>query len=301
MQALSRAPDRAHRSRRSWWRWARRAASLLLGTDASVASLRGRVHRYRGLPLVVTYHPAYLLRTLPDKAKAWEDLLSRAVDHRSLAGAAPRNRSSSRRSRRQACNGASRPYFASRATPGPRARCTEDTCRESSLSVCCPRRAFARRLRLQRPATPGRGHQGGLVGSGQPVPAPRRSRAEPRQHRQGLRGAGSRCAHRGDQRARQRRLDPGHAGARQRSGGLRQVPGGAEPAHERAVAAAGGRRRTIPTSSPIRSSATCSRSSKARRTASPSHASDTSTRCRSTTPRCARSRPTSRPCCSRWR
>ncbi|MCC6193266.1 MAG: uracil-DNA glycosylase [Burkholderiales bacterium] len=51
------------------------AASLLLGTDASIASLRGRVHRYRGVPLIVTYHPAYLLRSLPDKAKAWEDLL----------------------------------------------------------------------------------------------------------------------------------------------------------------------------------------------------------------------------------
>jgi DNA polymerase len=33
------------------------------------------VHRYRGVPLVVTYHPAYLLRTLHDKAKAWEDLV----------------------------------------------------------------------------------------------------------------------------------------------------------------------------------------------------------------------------------
>ena len=51
------------------------AASLLLGTDATIASLRGRVHRYRGLPLVVTYHPAYLLRNLPDKAKAWEDMV----------------------------------------------------------------------------------------------------------------------------------------------------------------------------------------------------------------------------------
>ena len=51
------------------------AASLLLGTDASIASLRGRVHRYQGRPLIVTYHPAYLLRTLPDKAKAWEDLV----------------------------------------------------------------------------------------------------------------------------------------------------------------------------------------------------------------------------------
>ena len=51
------------------------AASLLLSTDATIGSLRGRVHRYRGVPLVVTYHPAYLLRSLPDKAKAWEDLL----------------------------------------------------------------------------------------------------------------------------------------------------------------------------------------------------------------------------------
>ena len=51
------------------------AATTLLDVDASIASLRGRVHRYRGVPLVVTYHPAYLLRNLPDKAKAWEDLL----------------------------------------------------------------------------------------------------------------------------------------------------------------------------------------------------------------------------------
>ena len=51
------------------------AATRLLGTEASLASLRGRVHRYRDIPLIVTYHPAYLLRTLPDKAKAWEDLL----------------------------------------------------------------------------------------------------------------------------------------------------------------------------------------------------------------------------------
>jgi DNA polymerase len=42
--------------------------------------MRGRVHRYRGVPLIVTYHPAYLLRNLPDKAKAWEDLcLARAT------------------------------------------------------------------------------------------------------------------------------------------------------------------------------------------------------------------------------
>ena len=51
------------------------AATLLLGTDASIASLRGRVHRWQSIPLVVTYHPAYLLRSLAEKAKAWEDLL----------------------------------------------------------------------------------------------------------------------------------------------------------------------------------------------------------------------------------
>lgn len=51
------------------------AASLLLGTDTSIASLRGRVHHYQGIPLIVTYHPAYLLRTPVDKSKVWEDLL----------------------------------------------------------------------------------------------------------------------------------------------------------------------------------------------------------------------------------
>jgi len=50
------------------------AVQALLNTEASIASLRGRLHRYQGVPLVVTYHPAYLLRSLPDKAKAWEDL-----------------------------------------------------------------------------------------------------------------------------------------------------------------------------------------------------------------------------------
>jgi uracil-DNA glycosylase len=51
------------------------AATRFLGTEASLGSLRGRVHDYKGTPLVVTYHPAYLLRSLPEKARAWEDLL----------------------------------------------------------------------------------------------------------------------------------------------------------------------------------------------------------------------------------
>jgi uracil-DNA glycosylase family 4 len=50
------------------------AVQALLRSGEPVGKLRGRVHEYQGVPLVVTYHPAYLLRTLADKARAWEDL-----------------------------------------------------------------------------------------------------------------------------------------------------------------------------------------------------------------------------------
>jgi DNA polymerase len=52
------------------------AAQNLLATDAPLARLRGKLHRFgaAGTPLVITYHPAYLLRTPSDKRKAWEDL-----------------------------------------------------------------------------------------------------------------------------------------------------------------------------------------------------------------------------------
>ena len=50
------------------------ASDALLGNKATVASLRGKVHAYQGIPLVATYHPAYLLRSLQEKASAWEDL-----------------------------------------------------------------------------------------------------------------------------------------------------------------------------------------------------------------------------------
>ena len=50
------------------------AAQSLLGTELSIARLRGQTHQYAGHPLIVTYHPAYLLRNLPDKARAWQDL-----------------------------------------------------------------------------------------------------------------------------------------------------------------------------------------------------------------------------------
>jgi DNA polymerase len=56
------------------------AAQSLLLTETSISRLRGRVHEYRGVPMVVTYHPAYLLRNPADKARTWEDLcLARAT------------------------------------------------------------------------------------------------------------------------------------------------------------------------------------------------------------------------------
>ena len=50
------------------------AVKSLLRTDEPVGRLRGRVHRYQGVPLIVTYHPAYLLRSPQEKARAWDDL-----------------------------------------------------------------------------------------------------------------------------------------------------------------------------------------------------------------------------------
>ena len=52
----------------------RPAAQTLLQCEVKIATARSRLHEYQGIALVVTYHPAYLLRNLPDKAKAWEDL-----------------------------------------------------------------------------------------------------------------------------------------------------------------------------------------------------------------------------------
>ena len=50
------------------------AVQSLLRSTEPVGRLRGRVHHYQGVPLIVTYHPAYLLRNPVDKAKAWDDL-----------------------------------------------------------------------------------------------------------------------------------------------------------------------------------------------------------------------------------
>lgn len=50
------------------------AAQTLLDTDASLAKLRGKVHHFNNTPMIVVYHPAYLLRSLSEKRKAWQDL-----------------------------------------------------------------------------------------------------------------------------------------------------------------------------------------------------------------------------------
>lgn len=51
------------------------ALHSVLHEDKSLASMRGQRFDFQGIPVVVTYHPAYLLRNLPEKAKAWEDLV----------------------------------------------------------------------------------------------------------------------------------------------------------------------------------------------------------------------------------
>jgi len=58
----------------------RHAAHSLLKTEAPLSKLRGQRLNYRGTPLVITYHPAYLLRSPADKRRAWDDLcLARAI------------------------------------------------------------------------------------------------------------------------------------------------------------------------------------------------------------------------------
>ena len=50
------------------------ASQLLLQTDLSIGRLRGRSHRYGEIPVIPTYHPAYLLRTPSAKRATWEDI-----------------------------------------------------------------------------------------------------------------------------------------------------------------------------------------------------------------------------------
>lgn len=60
-------------------------ALLQAAADTPVAKLRGQVHRHAGIPLVVTYHPAYLLRAPEEKGKAWRDLCLAMTSHADAA------------------------------------------------------------------------------------------------------------------------------------------------------------------------------------------------------------------------
>lgn len=67
------------------------AAQALLRTGEPLGRLRGAAHAYEGVQVVVTYPPGYLLRNLPDKAKAWADLcLARELMAGTQAGASGR-------------------------------------------------------------------------------------------------------------------------------------------------------------------------------------------------------------------
>lgn len=72
----------------------RYAAQTVLSSDASITSLRGRLHQItvagQTIPVVVTYHPAYLLRSLEEKAKSWADL---CLARQTLASVTPQDRS----------------------------------------------------------------------------------------------------------------------------------------------------------------------------------------------------------------
>ena len=64
------------------------AAQTLLDTKLSIGKLRGQIHRYYGVPLIVTYHPAALLRNPAWKRPTWEDVqLARRILDRALSGA----------------------------------------------------------------------------------------------------------------------------------------------------------------------------------------------------------------------
>ena len=65
----------------------RPAAQALLNQEVKIGAARGKLFSHESIPVVVTYHPAYLLRNLHDKAKAWEDLCFARASMASLCGA----------------------------------------------------------------------------------------------------------------------------------------------------------------------------------------------------------------------
>ncbi|MGZ5028299.1 MAG: uracil-DNA glycosylase [Methylobacter sp.] len=62
------------------------AAQALLNTDEPIGKLRGRIHTLNDTPVIVVYHPAYLLRSLLDKRKAWTDLKLALHTYKNIKG-----------------------------------------------------------------------------------------------------------------------------------------------------------------------------------------------------------------------
>lgn len=62
------------------------AAQQLLKTSDTLAKLRGKWHQFNNIPLLVVYHPAYLLRDLRQKSKAWQDLQLAVKTYQALRG-----------------------------------------------------------------------------------------------------------------------------------------------------------------------------------------------------------------------
>ncbi|MDH7500507.1 MAG: uracil-DNA glycosylase [candidate division NC10 bacterium] len=65
------------------------AAQTLLQTSSPISALRGRFHSFQGIPLLATFHPAYLLRNPSEKRKVWEDMKRLKQEYQSLANPSP--------------------------------------------------------------------------------------------------------------------------------------------------------------------------------------------------------------------
>ena len=291
--ALPRPPDRAASGRKVIVALGKSAATTLLGIDATIASLRGRVHRYRACRWSSPIIPRICCATCPTRRRPGRISCSRGA--RCAASAVRRvvERMSTAARRPLHCVAIGPHSSAARRDRGADVfRPEESMIRKLAVLLAVARGARRSRAAATTTCSGRTKASRRVVGGAEPVPAPRRPRAEPRQHGQGLCRAGREGADRSDQRARERRRHQGHAGAHQRSRPRSRSSSEAQGELRARCRGCWSSPRTIRTSSPTRCSATCSRSSRARRTGSPSRATATSRACRSTTRRCASSRPT---------
>ena len=259
--------DRAHRAEAHRGASARPRRSRLLNTEASLASLRGRVHRYRGTPLVVTYHPAYLLRTPPGQGEGVGGPAVRAPH------AAPRYRGTLKSPR-------DRPHYSRCA----RSRCHQGEQRCASFcGLCRSRRSPLSGCGYNDFQTKDEAGEGRLGRGAEPVQAPRRPHPQPRADGEGYAAQEKDVLLRRHERAAPRwaRCRPRREMVNnpQAMAQLQRRAGRASSALSRA----GGGGELSAVKSDALFTVTCRRSSRARRTASPPRATASSRRCRTTT------------------